>query len=121
MRTFGNNNPQVVVVTETWRSWEGVSYLLFGVALAVPCLVLPLAADVWYSRDVPDAPWTWWSVRCNVWIAIVVFVASHFGTHYFYALLGVRYTLPTDGYEVNSVPVSMHLMAHPYFMTYVQL
>eukprot|EP00035_Acanthoeca_spectabilis_P030650 m.10308 g.10308 ORF g.10308 m.10308 type:complete len:298 (-) comp4299_c0_seq1:127-1020(-) len=104
-----------VVASENWRQWDGMDYIYFGVTLAVPCIALPLGADLQLSSG---DYLSWWSVRSNVWIATVVVLASHFGTQYFYALLGVRYTLPTAGWELNNVPLSMHLMAHPYFITY---
>lgn len=47
------------------------------------------------------------------------FVICDQNTHYFYALLGVRYEgLPVEGWELNHVPVCMYLLAHPYFCTY---
>lgn len=48
----------------------------------------------------------------------MTFVGNHFITHYFYALLGVSYTLPVGPYSLNKVPIVMHLLTLAYFGSY---
>eukprot|EP00041_Stephanoeca_diplocostata_P020509 m.460823 g.460823 ORF g.460823 m.460823 type:complete len:290 (+) comp21599_c0_seq10:192-1061(+) len=105
-----------VVVTGHYETWTGTSYLICGIVLSVPCILLPASAC--RRVDTHQKFWERYYVRFTIWMAIVVFIASYFFTHYFYTLLGVRYTLPTDGWELNHVPISMYLMAYPYFCTY---
>jgi cycloeucalenol cycloisomerase len=51
--------------------------------------------------------------RVNVWVAILSFVGNHFITHYFYTILGMRYTVPVGPWSLNGVPLVMFLMTHP--------
>lgn len=91
--------------------------MLLGVALAAPCLLVPHASPI----DPTEAGLEWYRrvhVRRNAFCAVLVYVGSYFFTHYFYSLLGVRYSVPVDGWELNGVPICMYLLAHPYFVSY---
>ena len=39
--------------------------------------------------------------QANLWIAIFSFIGNYFWTHYFYSLLGARYTFPS--WRLNDV------------------
>ena len=72
--------------------------MAIGVAAALPCVLLP-----WWlggpERGKPLAQRYW--VKANLWIAIFSFVGNYFWTHYFYDLLGARYTFPS--WQLNGV------------------
>jgi hypothetical protein len=72
--------------------------MAIGLAAAAPCVALP-----WWlggpERGRPLAQRYW--VKANLWIAILSFVGNYFWTHYFYTLLGARYTFPS--WQLNGV------------------
>ncbi|GBG89110.1 hypothetical protein CBR_g48821 [Chara braunii] len=54
--------------------------------------------------------------KANIWIAIFSFNVNYFFTHYFYTVLGARYTFPS--WRLNNVPIPLYFMTHPYFCFY---
>eukprot|EP00040_Diaphanoeca_grandis_P027265 m.154755 g.154755 ORF g.154755 m.154755 type:complete len:355 (+) comp30908_c0_seq1:193-1257(+) len=100
-----------------WKQFDGDSYLYLGILLATPCFIGPELISRYYIPASRAPNVVSYPIKFIVWIGILTVLASWFGTHYFYAILGVRYTFP-EGLEANHVPVSMYLMAIPYFCTY---
>jgi len=47
----------------------------------------------------------------------MAFVGNYFWTHYFYVVLGARYSFPVT-LELNKVPVMLYFITHAYFMSY---
>ncbi len=141
---------RVLIRHHSGQTAEG--YVWLGVALAAPCVLLP-----WLTLGLPEGLATPW-VLLNVWVGIVGFWGNYAGwargmlrgqrrltpgragTHYFYRVLHVKYTLPVDGWMINDgagcgwapgaavasgltplpspVPLVMYLLTHPYFCSY---
>ena len=89
---------------------SGDGYVALGVALALPCVVGPAFAT--YDADpnpirggtateVTEVAWSSRHyVKLNIFCGVQVYVGSYFFTHYFYALLGVRYAILLDAAAV---------------------
>ena len=109
-----------VIVNRKWYlSFSPNDFITCGLTLLVPCITAPLLLAGKEERSRPISQR--YIVKANIFIAIVSYIGNHFYTHYFYNVLGVRYTGPLgegEGLEINKVPVSMFLMTHVYFMTY---
>ncbi len=107
-------------------TWDDPTYMLFGFALGAPPIVIPallhrrtpaLAATPWYD--------SWW-FKFNAWIFLFVFVGTYFLTHYFFDILGMRYTFPTQwnggaalvGRTRADIPLFMYPLTQAYFVTY---
>ena len=99
---------------------QGISdfgYNTIGLIVFVPCIVLPMIfvptgerKVVWHRR---------YTFKANVWIAIFSFIGNYFWTHYFFALLGAKYTFPiSTRSEFNKVPIVCYLLTQAYFHTY---
>ncbi len=106
--------------------WDDPTYLAFGVLVGAPPVVVPallhrrvpaLAGTRWY-----DSYW----LKFNAWIFLFVFVGTYFLTHYFFDILGMRYTFPTQwnggaalvGIERPPIPLFMYPLTQAYFVTY---
>ena len=89
-------------------------YMAIGVAMAAPCVAVPLlfpgAADA--GTSLASRYW----VKATVWVAIFSHIGNYFWTHYFYRLLGASYTF--KAHRLNDVPVCLYLMTHAYFVFY---
>lgn len=109
----------VVVILRWYESFSPNDYILVGLGIALPCFIAPLLVASRQERNTPLSER--YIVKANLFILIVGYLGNHFYTHYFYRVLGMRYTGPLGpgmGLEINQVPVSMFLCTHPYFMTY---
>jgi cycloeucalenol cycloisomerase len=114
----------IVMLTGMYRAWSDPGYMLFGLGVAAPLVlvpyVLPRAEDV--AKPVWDTSW----FRFNLWIAIFVFFGSYVGTHYFFDVVGMRYGFPTTwnlqaelvGDSEATVPLFLYPLTQAYFMTY---
>lgn len=113
-----------VMLGGLYRGWSDPGYLLFGLAAAAPLIAVPW---LWPSaEDRGVRPWqtTWF--RMNLWVAILVWFGSYFGSEYFFDVLGMRYEFPTrwnlDAALVGSgrdeVPLFLYPLTQAYFMTY---
>ena len=103
-----------IVWTRWYETFGPHEYIGVGVAMVIPILLLPL---LFKEESVPFC--SRYIVKANVYIAILSYIGNHFYTHYFYNVLGMRYTGPlAEGIHINSVPLSMFLMTHVYFMSY---
>ena len=109
----------VVVIWKWYEQFSPNDYILVGLGIAIPCFVGPLVFPDMKERRIPFSER--YIVKANIFIFIVGYIGNHFYTHYFYDMLGMRYTGPLatgKGIEINQVPLSMFLFTHPYFMTY---
>jgi len=61
-----------------------------GIAMAAPCVALPLLFPGSFDKTLPLRERYW--VKASVWIAIFSHIGNYFWTHYFYELLGAEYT-----------------------------
>lgn len=110
-----------IVAYEWYEVFTPSDYLSLGLLLSLPCLLGPLL----FSRGDPhESSLTFtqrYSIKANVFIAIMSYIGHHFYTQYFYDLLGMRYTGPLEpgrGVDVNGAPLSMLFCTHVYFMSY---
>ncbi|KAG7672170.1 hypothetical protein KSW81_005052 [Nannochloris sp. 'desiccata'] len=89
-------------------------YMSLGLIAALPCAIFPIFYE---SKADAARPWSqkYW-VKANVWIAIFSFIGNYFWTHYFYSLLGAKYTFPA--HRLNDVPITLYFMTHAYFCLY---
>eukprot|EP00039_Didymoeca_costata_P010650 m.144157 g.144157 ORF g.144157 m.144157 type:complete len:275 (-) comp14911_c0_seq2:2356-3180(-) len=109
-----------IVYTEVYTSFSPEDYVLLGVTLSLPCILGPLLTlKLYHGVNVFHSKNLYW-LKYNLYCGVLMFQGSYFITHYFYTVLGARYTVPTgDGrWEFNNVPICMYLLAHPYFCTY---
>lgn len=112
----------IVVLSGALRGWNDAQYLVFSCACAAPAALGP--ALVRSSAAQPLAQRYW--LKLNVWVAIVVFFGTYFGTHYFFDLMGMRYAFGSQwnfqsnvmGHSGQRVPIFMYPLTHAYFMTY---
>lgn len=108
-----------IVMFGWYEKFSPNDYLLVGIGIAFPCLIGPLLLAGDDEKRLPVLER--YIVKANIFIFILGYIGNHFYTHYFYDVLGMRYTGPLgpgEGIEINAVPVSMFLFTHPYFMTY---
>ena len=109
----------VIVKLKLYEYFAPNDYLTFTIILSLPCLFLPLLLADERERALPLR--CRYSVKANLYIAILAYIGNHFFTHYFYKVLGVRYTGPLahgQGIEINNVPLSMYFATHVYFISY---
>ena len=107
----------VIVKTRWYEAFGPHDYVGVGVAFVLPLLLLPLLLMPNKEKALPLH--RRYIVKANVYIAILSYIGNHFYTHYFYNVLGVRYTGPlAEGVHINRVPLSMFLLTHVYFLTY---
>lgn len=114
----------LVMVTGVLRKWGDAEYLAFSATVAAPSILLPALLP---TRPNRAAPWlqSYW-FKLNVWVAVLVFFGTYFGSHYFFDLMGMRYAFAVRwnfssdvvGRDRQQVPVFMYPLTHAYFMTY---
>ena len=111
----------VIVLGKWYERFSPNDYLLTGLCLSLPCILVPLVL----ARNDPTEKHTpifnRYIIKANIFIAIISYLGNHFYTHYFYKVLGMRYTGPLaegKGWDINHVPASMYAMTHVYFMSY---
>ena len=93
----------VVVAGGLFDQLSAAGYVALGAALALPCFVVPAVALGFHGAPAATGgvpPW----LLLNIWVAILTFWGNYAGTHYFYDVLRVRYTVPVDGFELNKGP-----------------
>ena len=116
-----------VVVSQAYESFTAWSYSLLCGGLALPLACQPLLyprASAPRSADGarvvnPDArrPLSRrHSTKVAVYLATYAFIGNYWYTHYFYSVLGARYTMPA--HRVNDVPIAMFFATGFYFCTY---
>lgn len=106
-----------IVVTGVYEQFGNREYCLVGAALAVPYWVVPAVLGGSPDERAGGVRFadTYW-FKANVWIVLFSYVGNFFWTHYFYTLLGARYTFPSERF--NDVPISMFGCVHGYFVFY---
>lgn len=109
----------IIVIRKWYEEFRPFDYVLLGLGVSLPCVIAPVIFAGRLEKSTPLLQR--YIIKANIFIGIVSYIGNHFNTHYFYNVLGVRYTgplAPGRGWEINRVPVSMFLMTHVYFMTY---
>lgn len=59
------------------------------------------------------------AAQANLWIFVMSWIGNYFWTHYFYKLLGAKYTFPA--HRLNGVPFALTFITHSYFHLYFEL
>ncbi len=109
----------VIVRYQWYLTFSPNNYTALGFTLIAPCVTVPFILADKHEQSLPFSQR--FIVKANIFIGILSYIGNHFYTHYFFNVLGMRYTGPLGegkGFEINKVPVSMYLMTHVYFMTY---
>lgn len=116
----------LVVATGAYEAFDAWGYLGVCGGLALPVLLQPLlhprasAPAVDGARIAsPDAGRRLrrrYAAKAAVYLTTYAFIGNYWYTHYFYSVLGARYTMPA--HRVNDVPLAMYLATTFYFCTY---
>jgi cycloeucalenol cycloisomerase len=114
----------IVMLSGMYRDWSDPGYMLFGVGVAAPLLLVPYLTP--QREEVGKPVWDTSWFRQNLWIAIFVFFGSYVGTHYFFDVVGMRYAFPTTwnlgaelvGDSEHTVPLFLYPLTQAYFVTY---
>ena len=104
----------VVIVFQLYEQFDEWGYMYLCAGLDLPYLLQPVLFPLPAESPLPLA--LRYSFKANVWIAIFAFVGSYWYTHYFYAVLGAKYTF--SSHRLNDVPIALYFAAHFYFVTY---
>lgn len=94
-----------------------MGWIWITLPLTLGCIGLPLVYPGEVDRHLPLLERHW--VKANLWIGIFNFVGNYFLTHYFFKVLGCKYTM--DTYTINGIPIMMFLATQAYFMLYHSL
>jgi len=105
----------LIVGLEWYRTFDKIHYMAVCGGLATPLLLQPFLAP-WLTRDQSKPLLERYSVKANTWIAIFSFIGNYWYTHYFYVVLGAKYTFPS--WDVNGVPIALFFATHFYFSFY---
>lgn len=108
----------VIVASEIYESIGEWGYLGLCSGLAAPLLLQPFVApSLTGEQDVPL--FERHCTKANAWIAIYSYLGNYWGTHYFYCVLGAKYTMPfLPSHQLNKVPICMYFATHFYFSLY---
>lgn len=114
----------IVMLTGWVLRFDDATYMLFGTGVAAPLLLGPWILHRRHGGGTSIAA-SWW-LKLNLWIAIVVWFGTYFGTHYFFDLMGMRYAFPVTwtwssvvvGRRPGTVPLFMYPLTQAYFVTY---
>jgi cycloeucalenol cycloisomerase len=104
----------VVILFQMYEWFTADHYMMLCVSLAAPFLLQPFLFPLEAEKSLPLS--LRYSFKANVWIAIFSFVGNYWYTHYFYSVLGAKYTFPA--HRLNNVPIALFFATHFYFVTY---
>jgi len=105
----------LVVGTKVYENFGDMEYLTLGLFVSLPFVLYPTFFPCEADKKLPWNKRYW--VKANIWIAILSYVGNYFWTHYFYKVLGAKYTFPIT-WELNRVPLMLYFITHAYFCTY---
>mmetsp|Transcript_35536 Transcript_35536/g.36208 ORF Transcript_35536/g.36208 Transcript_35536/m.36208 type:complete len:310 (+) Transcript_35536:84-1013(+) len=104
----------VVIVLQLYETFDESSYMYLCVTLALPFLLQPLLYALPGEETLPI--YQRYSFKANLWLLIFSYIGSYWYTHYFYSVLGAKYTFPS--WRLNNVPIALYFAAYFYFITY---
>jgi cycloeucalenol cycloisomerase len=117
-----------VVLTGAWRTFDDVAYMIFGLALGAPPVLVPWVLGRLrpgrFESDRPLFQRHW--LRANLWLWVLVFIGSYVITEYFFDVMGMRYGFPATwtldanivGSGAGVVPIFLYPVTQAYFITY---
>ncbi|CAM9605033.1 unnamed protein product [Ectocarpus sp. 13 AM-2016] len=97
-----------------YEDFDEVSYMVVCFGLSLPIVAFPLVSV--HPSEEGLAVGQRYGVRANVWIAIYSFIGNYWYTHYFYCVLGAKYTFPS--WRLNDVPIPLIAATVFYFSLY---
>lgn len=104
----------LIIYTNFYENASKLKWFLIGLFFEIPIWIFPILFPSDFDKLLPLTQRYWF--KANVWNAIFGFIGNYFWTHYFYQLLGAKYTLST--YELNGVPLVMYFITQAYFTFY---
>jgi cycloeucalenol cycloisomerase len=102
-------------VTKVFARWGDVGHMAFGLALALPVWLIPLAWPGTADRALPLA--SRHIVRFNFFIFVWTFLQVWFGSDLFFDFLGMEYHFPVT-WTAHRTPVFLYFVTIAYFSTY---
>ncbi len=104
-----------IVGFEWYEDFDAVGYFVVCGGLALPLYAQPVLLPS-LTKDEARPLAERYALKANVWLGIFGFVGNYWYTHYFYSVLGAKYTMPA--WRLNDVPVAMYFATHFYFCFY---
>jgi len=105
----------VCELTRVFAHWGDVGHLVFGLALALPIWLIPLAWPGDADRGLPVL--SRHIVRFNFFIFVWTFLQMWFGSDLFFDVLGMEYHFPVT-WTAHRSPVFLYFVTIAYFSTY---
>jgi cycloeucalenol cycloisomerase len=102
-------------VTKVFARWGDVGHFAFGLTMALPVWLIPLAWPGAADRGTPIA--SRHIVRFNFFILVWTFVQVWFGSDLFFDVLGMEYHFPVR-WTAHRTPVFLYFVTIAYFSTY---
>ncbi|MCU1279784.1 MAG: hypothetical protein JWM53_3330 [bacterium] len=102
-------------VTRVFARWGDVGHMAFGLALALPIWLVPLAWPGAADRALPLAQRH--IVRFNVFIFVWTFLQVWFGSDLFFDFIGMEYHFPVT-WTAHRTPLFLYFVTIAYFSTY---
>jgi len=104
-----------IVATRAFEWFSPLQYLYVGIAIGVPCFLLPAAV----SDPTVSLPWyEQYMFKNNVWCFILTFYGLWCWQIYFYTVLCTRYTFSQNTLRFNNVPITLFGITQGYFTFY---
>jgi len=107
----------LVIRFEVYEWWGTHGYLIYGTACALPALIIPYLFPAHFAPKIYTYQSENYALKAVLWMSIYSYIGNYVFTHYFYSILGAKYTF-RPAFRLNGVPVSMYLMTLPYFLFY---
>ena len=107
----------IIISSGMYYGFDCWSYIYVCFPMAFVYVLLPWAFGLGAKDNQLD-----YYLKANIWLGILSYVGSFYWTHYFYTLLGARYTFDSPpAHRLNDVPIPMYFGAHAYFCFYHML
>eukprot|EP00752_Nemacystus_decipiens_P006629 g5960.t1 len=103
-----------IVGFDLYEDFDEVSYFVVCFGLCLPIWAFPLLGVHPSEAALPFGQRH--GVRANLWIIIYSFIGNYWYTHYFYSVLGAKYTFPS--WRLNDVPIPLIGATVFYFSLY---
>lgn len=97
-----------IVASGVYATFDAWSYMKVCGGLCIPLFVQPF----YYPMDAEKHQRVFerYSFKTNVWIAIFSFIGNYWYTHYFYSVLGAKYTFAA--HRLNDVVSKCYIQSH---------
>ncbi len=103
----------LVMWSGAFKRWGDWGHLLFGIGLALPLWLVPLAAGIERGTPLPER----YTVRASLFIALFSFLQNYFGAPMFFRCFGMEYHFHVT-WSGNGSPWFLSFMTVAYFSTY---